>query len=208
MAFYSIKGKTEGVFKIQNTNGKDSYSVWDNNNKRFLRDGNMTDSEGNEHNVQDTKFIKRDDFIKLFPHMNKNNKVRWEVIVDGEVLTWEAPRSVDQGLSGCIANVIAMGQNPQLVEYKWSKTGQGLQTRYTVVLAGGESTPADAPNIIGGEEIIIPSEKIEISETEKQVVNAIKQQGQSFGFEQLKDTFLKYDISEERAKKIYEQELK
>jgi len=208
MAFYSIKGKTEGVFKIQNTNGKDSYSVWDNNNKRFLRDGNMTDSEGNEYNVQDTKFIKRDDFIKLFPHMNKNNKVRWEVIVDGEVLTWEAPRSVDQGLSGCIANVIAMGQNPQLVEYKWSKTGQGLQTRYTVVLAGGESTPADAPNIIGEEEIIIPSEKIEISETEKQVVNAIKQQGQSFGFEQLKDTFLKYDISEERAKKIYEQELK
>jgi hypothetical protein len=212
MAFYNLKGKTEGVFKIKTTQGKESYSVWDNTNRRFMRDGNMTDNEGTEHPVQDTKYIKADDFTRMFPSMNKNNKVRWEVIVDNEELTWEAPRSVDQALNGCIANVTAMGQSPMMVEYKWSKTGEGLSTRYTVVIHNQTAeTPSTTPSSAIELNISTPSvpvEKVELTEIETSVVGAIKGQGNNFTFDQLKDTFLKYNITEERAKTIYEQELK
>jgi len=209
MAFYNTKGLTEGVFKIKTTSGKDSYSIWDNSNRTFLRDGFVTDVDGNQHQVKETKFIKAEEFTRLFPNMNKNNKVRWEVIVDNEEKTWDAPKSVDQALNGCIANVTAMGQNPLMVDYKWSKTGEGLQTRYNVVIHNATAetpTPTETPNI----EVNVPSvtEEIVINDTEKQIVDAIKGQGNGFTFDQLKDTFAKYNITEDRAKQIYEQELK
>jgi len=211
MAFYNLKGKTEGVFKIKTTQGKESYSVWDNNNRRFMRDGHMTDNEGTEHPVQDTKYIKADDFNRMFPNMNKNNKVRWEIIVNDEELTWEAPRSVDQALNGCIANVTAMGQSPMMVDYKWSKTGEGLSTRYQVQI---HNQSAETPSTTAVPQIEVDigtpvaTEKVELNEIEASVVKAIGGQGSNFTFDQLKDTFLKYNITEERAKQIYEQELK
>jgi hypothetical protein len=207
MAFYSTKGLTEGIFKIKTTSGKESYSVWDNSNRTFLRDGNITDVDGIVHPVKDTKFIKAEDFKRLFPNMNKNNKVRWEIIIDSEEKTWEAPRSVDQALNGCIANVTAMGQNPVLVDYKWSKTGEGLSTRYQVQIHSA-TTPTTSPEVkieVGTPAIV---EEIVLSDTETQIVNAIIGQGDGFTFDQLKDTFAKYNIAEDRAKQIYEQELK
>jgi len=218
MAFLNLKGKTEVVFKLANLNFTDDYSVWDNSSRKFIRDGQIVDIEGNTHDVKETKYIKKDEFTRLFPNMNKNSKVRRTVIVDGEELSWSMPITADKALHACIANVLAMGQRPELVEYKWFKEGEGLQTRHNVVvnmtetLSTQQPTTATTPTAISptatAPTAVAPLSTVTLNATEKQIVDAIKAQGGTHTFDQVVNIFRKYNITDERAQQIFDGELK
>lgn len=206
MTFFIMRDKTEVVFRIREMIGNPVYSVWDNSARKFIRTGIMKDIEGNDVNVEDSKFIKREDFKKLFPNMNKNNKVRWKVVIDEEEFDWEMPITADRFLNGCIANVQAMGQKPLLVEYKLTKTGEKLATRYKVVINNTEDISERIKIRLNIDEEQV-KEGIALTDTEKKIVTAIKEQGINLTFEQVKDTFLTYNVQEDRAKQIFEQEI-
>jgi hypothetical protein len=213
MTFLNLKGKTEQVFKLLDLNFAEDYSVWDNSSKTFMRDGQVMDVDGNPHDVKETKWIKKDEFMRMFPHMNKNNKVKRKVIVDGEEFDWSMPITADRALHACIANVIAMGQRPELVEYKWSKEGEGLATRHNIVVntvatPAVDGTPqASLPQAVIPQ-LATPKPTMTLNATEKQIVDAIKGQGETHTFEQVVNIFRKYNIPDDRAQEIFDGELK
>jgi len=206
MTFFIMRDKTEVVFRIREMSGTPTYSVWDNSTRKFLRTGTIKDINGEEVNVEESKFIKAEDFKKLFPNMNKNNKVRWKVVVNEEEFDWEMPITADRFLNGCIANVQAMGNKPMLVEYKLTKTGEKLATRYNVIINDTTGISEPVKIKLNIDESIVKDE-IVLTDLEKKIVTAIKGQGINLTFDQIKDTFLTYNIPEDRAKQIFKQEI-
>jgi hypothetical protein len=209
-------------FQLRDLSKKESYTVWNNNTSEFHREGQLTDMEGNVHELNETKFMKADEFKRLFPGCNKNNKIERMVIIDGQEFTYPMPKSVDDQVEQTIAILNSTGINALQATFKVSKTGSGLSTRYQVAM-GGQSTPVATPspqptqdsmpivveeiNATVESETTANREPLVLTETEQQLVNALLEQsktaGRTFNFDEVKPTFIKYDITEDRAKLVW-----
>jgi len=201
---------------------KETYSVWNTAENKFIKDGQLVDSNGKAHELKETKFIPATDFKTLFPGCNKNNKIERIVMINGEEVTYPMPKSVSDQIEVLIGVLKSQGISIEGVSFKVSKTGTGLGTRYTVVM--GSSTPASTPSpqtqiaapAVVVEEVVVdtPSETTAVNReplvldtTEQQLVDALKASataaGIKYNFEQVKPNFDKYNIAEDRAKLIW-----
>jgi hypothetical protein len=207
------RDKTELKLQLCDLNSKEDYSVWDNTAKTFIREGQLTDIEGKVHELTATRWMPKVEFERLFPNKGKANKVLREVMVDGEIFTYSMPISVDTGIKQNIATITALGGNPLAQIFVIKKTGQGLQTRYEVTL---DTTPqAPQPQVqaqpIAVTPQVTPQEEIVLNDVEKQLVDSIKakatEMGVKFTFDQVKENFVKYNVTLERAQQVFNQEL-
>ena len=120
-----IRMKPEFIFGITDFNEKEDYSVWDNIEKKFIRDGEIVDIDGKVVPVQETRYIARAEFDRLFPNKGKKNAVHREVLIDGEIYTWAMPITVNTKLKALVATITGMGQDARTVQFKLLKTGTG-----------------------------------------------------------------------------------
>ena len=206
-----IKAKPEVIFKLKDLNVEDDYSIWDNNNKTFIKKGMVKTDDGTEYDVQETKFIPKAEFDSLFKGCQKNNKYLREVLIEGELYKYPMPHSVNKQVADIVSTLLVTGQDPLDVTFKQTKTGSGIGTRYEVVLYQEESTQANEVKIdinpISTTTEESPREPLILNDTEKALVEAIKKNGSGFTFDQVKPHFLKYDIDERRARDVWMEEL-
>lgn len=209
-----IREQPEFAFKLVDYNEKEDYAVWDVNAKTFLRSGQMIDFEGKTHELKETKFMPGEQFKKLFPGKAKSNRINREVIINEEQFTYGMPITVNNLLKQQIAAINAMGQNPLAFEFKVKRTGEGLKTRYEVSIANSQQSSSSQPVTISTQSQAGETrntEQIVLTDVESQLVSAIRQkqieEGRIYTFDQVKDNFIRYNITEARAKNIFVQEL-
>lgn len=196
------------VLTLVNETKKEDFMIWDNTTKQFIRTGTIKDVNGREIPIDQTRWLKKEDFDKNFPNMQRSTKINREVLVDGEVYTYGMPKSVDNQIEQQCATLRAMGQNVLANKFKINKSGIGLQTRYSVVVVGNSPQPTTAQPVaidINAQGETTPANTIQLSDIEQQLVGAIqsKLNGTKVPFEAVKDNFLKYNVPEERAMEVY-----
>ena len=210
------------TFSLRDLAKKETYSVWDNNTREFIKDGQIVDKDGISHELKETKFMKAENFKVSFPGCNKNNKIERIVVIDNEEFTYPMPKSVDTQIEQTIATLNATGINALTVKFLVSKEGVGLNTRYTVAVGGNNATPTPSPSPqtqtspVVVEEVVantqaettaVNREQLVLDTTEQQLVDILKESatkaGRTFTFEEVKQNFLKYNIAEDRAKLIW-----
>ena len=204
MLYLNMKNRNEIVFRLVDQNAKETYSVWDINNRKWLRnDDPVVSNDGRTLPARDTQYIKQTEFAENFPNFRKNKKMERKVIFEGEEQIYPMPVTANVELEKVMAVVRGTGKDPMTETYKVIKTGIGIATRYTVELANrpvevGINIDTPAPEVM----------QIQLNETEQKLVDAIKKMGQKYSFEQVKGNFTKYEVPEDRAKQIYEVYLK
>lgn len=214
------RDKPELRIQLCDLNSKEDYAIWDNIAKAFIREGQMTDINGNVHELTATKFMPGKQFDELFPNKGKVNKVLRDVVIDGQVFTYAMPRTVDTEIKRNIATITAMGGNTLVQTFLIKKTGAGLSTRYTVELEAPPTAPVtaqipQAQPVVESQPLVVTTETVvkaePMTDVEKTIVDAIKakatEMGTKFTFDQVKENFVKYNVTEERAKQIFDVEL-
>jgi hypothetical protein len=214
------------LFSLKDLAKKETYSVWDNNTREFIKDGQIIDKDGITHELKETKYMVADNFKVSFPGCNKNNKIERTIVINNEEFTYPMPKSVDTQIEQTIATLNAMGTNALTVQFRVNKEGTGLATRYTVVIGGKKDAPNPAPvtppspqtqsQPVIVEEVVVdtPSEttavnreQLVLTTTEQQLVDVIIESatkaGRTFTFEEVKQNFLKYNIAEDRAMLVW-----
>lgn len=128
----NANGESEMIFSPTTKEGIETFSVWDNVEKKFYREGSsLTTSTGTQ---QVTKFIKLSEDDKK--RYARSLKVVREIFFEGNKVLYSFPVGVDAELVGAMKNVEATSNNPFDYEYRVVKTGTGIHTRYTVSIAG------------------------------------------------------------------------
>jgi hypothetical protein len=137
MAWYKMQqGQTEFLFQLVNMEVREDFSIWDNINKRFIRQVESV------NNFDDLKFMKRELFAEKYPNYGKKTQFIREIIVNqGGISTQysfgfgiEANRQINDEINN-IVNL--QRKDPLAFQFKFRKTGHGLST-ISVVVAMGE----------------------------------------------------------------------
>ena len=135
--FYRLSQVPAGgaiIFQPLATEGREEFMVWDNNQRKFIRSGNINGADGRTHQLEDIKWMKREEFMRIFPNFAKSRKFRWEARVDNVDYDMSFPVSVNGLLSQQINIVRQLGKNPLAFQYILRREGTGLQTRWNVEL--------------------------------------------------------------------------
>ena len=148
MAFYKLNsGQHEFLFQLANLEVREDFAVWDNTNKRFLRQ-----VEG-VNNIDDLKFMKADLFAQRYPKFRKVSQYIRSILVfsliNASPKSMEGNESLRQAYEQCdfgfkksandqiideIRNRQQLGRDPLDYTFKYRKTGAGLATTHVVVV--------------------------------------------------------------------------
>lgn len=132
MVFYK-PADNEFFFQLANLETKEDFSIWDNTDKRFIRQ--MPDVQ----NFDDLKFMKLGLFQQRYPDMRKVTQyVReiWVIGTDGnpQQYFFGFKKSANDQLEGEIRHLRGTNRDPMSYNFKYRKTGSGLATTHVVVL--------------------------------------------------------------------------
>src|SRR3990167_11432559 len=133
MAFYKLQqGQHEFTFQFVNLDVREDFSLWDNINKKYLRQ-----VEG-VNDINDLKFMQKDLFAQRYPNFAKKSQYIREIIVDvGGVQTQYSfgfRKSANDQIAEEIRGRQQQGKDPLAYTYKYRRTGEGLSTTHVVVL--------------------------------------------------------------------------
>lgn len=130
MVFYKMSGQ-EMVFQLVDNNVREDFALWDNTNKRFIRQ-----LEG-VADINDIKFMKQDLFQQRYPSLRKNTRyIRGIVVYDSQQPTqylFGFKKTANDDLNKFITNQRNIGINPLEILLKLRKTGIGIDTTYSIV---------------------------------------------------------------------------
>lgn len=128
--FYKMLGQ-EMVFQLLNLECKEDFSLWDDTNKRYVRQ-----LEG-VANMNDIKFMKQDLFKQKYSSMRKSTQyVRDIVVYDSNTPTqylFGFKKTANDDLNKAIANDLNLGGDPRTILFRLRKTGQGKATTYAII---------------------------------------------------------------------------
>lgn len=134
MAFYKLGDKQEMMFQLVNEQVKEDYVVWKSGVNVPFRvfDG---------VNARDIYFMKQEDFAQKYPNCRKDRQFIRDIVVYNAAIQ-EPPsqylfgfkKTANDDLNKAITNNRNLGINPLEVLYKLRKTGQGIDTTYTIVV--------------------------------------------------------------------------
>ena len=131
MSFYKMLGM-EMSFQIVDERVREEFALWDNINKKFIRQ-----IEG-VNNINDIKFMKQELFMQRYPSLRKNTQyVRDIVVYEGQQPTqylFGFKKTANDDLNKAIQNNRNVGINPLDLIYKLRKTGQGITTTYSILV--------------------------------------------------------------------------
>lgn len=85
-----------------------------------LRDGQVTGTDGIPRNIADIKFMKKVDFDKAYPKMNKKTSYQRNIFVNGQEYIYNFGTTANKKLNDLIATISSMGQNPLQIQFKQS----------------------------------------------------------------------------------------
>ena len=131
--FYKMAG-SQMTFRLVDEIEEDIYNVWAGN--RPLKEDVVVDNEGKIHTKDETKFLKKEEFSKLFPHYNRTSHIRRNIMVDGIQYTFDFPFGANNSLNKAISIIKVIGLNPLNYDFVLKKNGQGLTTRYEIITEG------------------------------------------------------------------------
>ena len=126
-------------FQLVNEQVKEDFSLWDDINKKFIR---QLDGVAN---MDDIKFMKQDLFMQRYPGLRKHTQYIREIIVyDAQQPTqylFGFKKTANDDLNKAIATNRNLGINPLEVLYNLRKTGQGITTIYQIIAMGRIGLP-------------------------------------------------------------------
>lgn len=133
MAFYKMQqGQHEFFFQLVNLEVREDFALWDNTNKKFIRQ-----VEG-VNDINDLKFMQKDLFAQRYPNFRKVSQYIRDVVIDvGGVPTQHSfgfKKSANDQIIEEIRGRQQLGKDPLDYIYKYRKTGEGLATTHVVVL--------------------------------------------------------------------------
>jgi len=133
MAFYKMQqGQNEFLFQLVDLNVREDFAVWDNNQKKFLR------QISGVANIDDLKYMNKELFQQRYPNMQKSTQYIRDIVVtiDGTVTQYAFgfKKSANDQINDEIRNRQSLGKDPLAYTYKYRKTGTGLATNHVVVL--------------------------------------------------------------------------
>lgn len=129
MAFYKLKGDSV-IFQLINYEVKEDFSIWDNKNKKFLR------QMAGVNDFNELKFMQKDFFNQKYPDMTKKTAYMRHIMVFennvGIEYDFGFSKMANEQIEAFVMNAKALKQNPLAVRLMMKKTGSGLQTEYKV----------------------------------------------------------------------------
>lgn len=206
-----MKNKPEIVFSLVEEGFRENFSIWVKNMGTFVREGTLADKDGKVNDIKALKFMKKEKFSEHYPYpdFSRQTTYDYKVLIDGEEYMLPMKSTAKMQLEQIIGTLKATGQNPLTTKFKLSYTGTGISRRYKVEIVANSSQPQ--LNItLPQQQVSVPTKPIVIlplTEIETQLVNYIKANHPTIEFEQVKDSFLKYNITEDRARAIFKQEM-
>jgi len=133
MAFYKLQqGQHEFTFQFVNLDVREDFSLWDNINKKFIRQ-----VEG-VNDINDLKFMQKDLFTQRYPSFRKVSQYIREIVVDVAGVSTQYlfgfKKSANDQIIEEIRGRQQLGKDPLAYTYKYRKTGEGINTVHVVVL--------------------------------------------------------------------------
>src|SRR3990167_4209819 len=133
MAFYKLQqGQHEFTFQFVNLDVREDFSLWDNINKKFIRQ-----VEG-VNDINDLKFMKKDLFTQRYPSFRKVSQYIREIVVDVAGVSTQYlfgfKKSANDQIIEEIRGRQQLGKDPLAYTYKYRKTWEGINTVHVVVL--------------------------------------------------------------------------
>ena len=133
MAFYKLQqGQHEFTFQFVNLDVREDFSLWDNINKKFIRQ-----VEG-VNDINDLKFMQKDLFTQRYPSFRKVSQYIREIVVDVAGVSTQYlfgfKKSANDQIIEEIRGRQQLGKDPLAYTYKYRKTGEGINTTHVVVL--------------------------------------------------------------------------
>src|SRR3990167_7336926 len=152
MAFYKMQqGQHEFFFQLANLNVREDFSIWDNTNKRFLRQ-----VEG-VNDINDLRFMQKDLFAQRYPNFRKAGQYIRDIIVDVAGVPTQYSFGFKKSANDQIVEEIKgrqqLNKDPLAYTYKYRRTGEGLNTTHVVVLMQEVGKPQSIfnPNVFGSQ---------------------------------------------------------
>ena len=140
MPFYKMQqGQNEFFFQLVDLSVREDFSIWDNTQKRFLRQ-----IEG-VNNIDDLKFMKKELFVQRYPNFRKVGQYIRELIINlngtPTLYSFGFKKSANDQIKDEIRNRQQLGKDPLDYTFKYRKTGVGLATTHVVVLMNEVGKP-------------------------------------------------------------------
>ena len=145
MPFYKMQqGQNEFFFQLVDLSVREDFSIWDNTQKRFLRQ-----IEG-VNNIDDLKFMKRELFAQRYPNFGKKSQYIREIIISlndvPTLYSFGFAKTAHDQIIDEIRNRQQLGKDPLDYTFKYRKTGSGLATTHVVVLMNEVGKPSGILN--------------------------------------------------------------
>jgi hypothetical protein len=145
-----IKAGSKFVFQPIELDGKETFSLWDLKEKRFVKSGETIKTAKGMQEVN--KFIKLSEEDKK--RYGRNLKYRRQIVVDGKLFNFDVPQTVETALKNQM-NSITEDRNEDPLHYTYSmkREGEGLKTTYFVnavknvgeaIYEDGDSSPSSS----------------------------------------------------------------
>lgn len=177
----------------------EDFSVWDNTNRRFMRNGmlkNQVGYQGNEISVEDAKWLKKIEWITRYGDTYRRaTQYIYEVKVGDDEYKIGFTKSIHDAIQEKVSTLKEAGSDYHNYEFTVSTNGKsGLEKRYEVKMAktGLASSPEESEKVAS----------LNLTDAENKVVEAAKSLGNVN--EQAFITFAsQQNIGEDRAREIY-----
>src|SRR3990167_10487072 len=129
------QGTIEFKFQIMGENYQETYSVYDNNTKKYYRGQQFIPILNGGIVAESTKTIPRAQLEAQFPNLSKKYQFVWEILIQNTKYQFGFAKTAHDKLLECIQMARNFKIEPYEVEFIYRKTGSGLNTIHEVIAA-------------------------------------------------------------------------
>lgn len=195
----SLKDKEMLEFRPKNLNFKEKFSIWNDKEKKYIREGTQLGTEKGMQEVN--KYIKLTDQEKVT--YRRSLKYDIEVVIDGEDWMLPLPVTAKNGMQVEMDILRSMGKEPMHFNYFLRREGVGLNTKWFVKAGEDKGGPLEGVK----KTKVFGEEGLELNPTEQAYVDALrnKEEAKDYSINDKIDILVKNaKLDDERAKKIAE----
>ena len=201
MVWYNLSQLKDGdelEFQPKSVEGKEKFSIWDNKNKTYIKEGSMLDTEKGMQQVN--KYIKLSDDEKKF--FGRKPAFTRRVLIKGEDTWINIAVMAEKALRDQMATVSTLGKEPLAFTYILKKMGAGLLTRYAIRIGKEAGMPDD----VKLDKVVVS--KLDLTEMEKTYLKALQDyvtypKAKDYTNEERVSVFVqKLGLTEDRARRI------
>ena len=127
------QGTIEFKFQIMGENYQETYSVYDNNTKKYYRGQQFIPILNGGIVAESTKTIPRAQLEAQFPNLSKKYQFVWEILIQNTKYQFGFAKTAHDKLLECIQMARNFKIEPYEVEFIYRKTGSGLNTTHEVM---------------------------------------------------------------------------